>query len=122
MTEKKMTRAQAIELMLDITADGFEAENVQEAREILTKMHEQLTKPRKKSDTPSKTRLINENLAAKCVEAMEGHDAVTGKWLMEHVNGLMTPQKTTAVMKIAIEDGRVIRVKEGKTISYSLAE
>jgi len=115
MTEKKMTRKEALELAIAAVEN-------EEAKEVLTKMHAQVTKPRKKSDGPSKTRLINENLAAKCVAAIEGHDKVTSKWLIEHVNGLLTPQKTTAVMKIAVEDGRAVRIKEGKAIYYSLAE
>lgn len=126
MAEKKMTRAQALEFAIDNIAancmDDMETTGANEAIEILNKMHAQITKPRPKTDSKSKARIMNENLATKCVEAMEGHDSVTGKWLMEHVNGLMTPQKTTAVMKIAIDDGRVIRTKEGKTVTYSLAK
>lgn len=115
MAEKKMTRKDALTIAI------ASVEN-EEAKEVLTKMLAQVSKPRKKSDTPTKTQLINANLADKCVAAMEGHDAVTSKWLIEHVAGLMTPQKTTAVMKVAIEDGRVIKTKEGKTVTYSLAE
>lgn len=115
MAEKKMTRAQAIEFAIAAVEND-------EAKEILVKMHEQLTKPRKKSDTKSKARILNESLADKCVAAMEGHEAVTSKWLQEHVNGLLTPQKTTAVMKIAVEDGRVVKAKDGKAVTYSLAE
>lgn len=125
MAEKKMTRKEALELAIRLVnhvATEDDAANWSEVAEVLTKMHEQVSKPRKKSDAPSKTRLINENLATKCVAAMEGHEKATSKWLVEHVNGLLTPQKTTAVMKIAIDDGRVVRTKEGKTVYYSLAE
>ena len=126
MAEKKMTRAQAIEFAIDnITANcmgDMEKTGANEAIEILEKMHAQITKPRKKSDAPSKARIQNEALAAECVAAMEGQESVTSKWLIEHVNGLMTPQKATAVMKIAIESGAVVRKKEGKTVTYSLAE
>lgn len=119
MAEKTMTRAQAVEFAIEVVRDH---EGECEALTILEKMHAQLTKPRKKSDTKSKARILNESLADKCVAAMEGHEGVTSKWLAEHVKGLVTPQKTTAVMKIAIEDGRVVKAKEGKTITYSLAE
>lgn len=128
MAEKKMTRADAIQFAIDYLADGIDNEILKEddqTNEVLAtlkKMHEQLTKPRKKSDTKSKARILNESLADKCVAAMEGHEAVTSKWLQEHVNGLLTPQKTTAVMKIAVEDGRVVKAKDGKTVTYSLAE
>lgn len=118
MAEKKMTRAQAIEFAIE-TIRNYEGDC--EAIEILEKMYEQVTKPRKKSDAPSKARLQNEALAAKCIAAMEGQESVTSKWLIEHVDDLMTPQKATAVMKIAVESGAVIRSKDGKTVSYSLA-
>lgn len=119
MANKEMTRAQALVFAIE-TIREYEGEC--EAITVLEKMHAQVTKPRKKSDAPSKARLQNEALAAECIAAMEGHENVTSKWLIEHVNGLMTPQKATAVMRIAIESGAVVRNKEGKTVTYSLAE
>lgn len=114
MAEKKMTRKEALEIAI-AAVDG-------EAREVLTKMYEQVTKPRKKAEGPSKTRLANEKLAAECVAAIEAHgEPVTGKWLVEHVNGLLTPQKCTAVIRIAIENGEVVKTKEGKNTYYALA-
>ena len=115
MANKEMTRAQAL---------AFAIENIEneEVVAVLRKMHAQVTKPRKKSDAPSKARILNESLADKCIAAMESHEAVTSKWLMEHVNGLLTPQKVTAVMNVAIERGEVTKSKEGKTVTYSLAE
>lgn len=118
MANKNMTRAQAIEFAIE-TIRNYEGDC--EAIEVLEKMHTQITKPRKRSDAPSKARIQNEALAAKCIAAMEGHEAVTSKWLIEHVNGLMTPQKATAVMRIAIESGEVVRNKDGKVVTYSLA-
>lgn len=113
MAEKKMTRKEALEIAI-AAVDG-------EAKEVLEKLHAQVTKPRKRAEGPSKTRLANEALATACVAAMGDHDgAVTGKWLMEHVNGLLTPQKVTAVMAIAIERGEAIKAKNGKTVEYSL--
>lgn len=120
MAEKKMTRKEALEFAIEVVTDH---EGECEAVEVLKKMHEQVSKPRKKSDAPTKTQIINANLADKCVAAMEGHeDGVTSKWLIEHVAGLMTPQKVTPVMKVAIADGRVTRTKEGKTVIYSLVK
>ena len=114
MANKNMTRAQALELAIAAVDNA-------EAVAILEKMHAQVTKPRKRSDAPSKARVANEALAAAAVEAMEGHEAVTTKWICEHVRGILTPQKCTAVMRIAVDDGRVIRSKDGKAVTYSLA-
>lgn len=132
MAEKKMTRKEALELAIRMfkeheygANENFmtELEGIP-AVEVLTKMYEQISKPRKKSNTPSKARLANENMLRKCVEAMKGHDKVTSAWLLEHVTGWtsLTPQKVTAVMNIGIEDGTVIRTKEGKAVYYSVVE
>lgn len=119
MAENKMTRAQALEFAIEVVRDH---EGDCEAIGVLEKMHAQVTKPRKKSGAPSKARILNESLATKCVEAMRTHgEAVTSAWLMEHVNGLMTPQKVTAVMAIAIERGEATKAKEGKAVTYSIA-
>ena len=120
MANKEMTRAQALEFALEVL-NTYDDARALEAYPVLEKMHAQVTKPRKRSDAPSKARIQNEALAAKCIAAMEGQEGVTSKWLIEHVDGLMTPQKATAVMKIAVESGAVIRSKDGKTVSYSLA-
>lgn len=126
MAEKKMTRKEALENVLNWIDAGFipsDEETVEEVAEVLGKMHAQVSKPRKKSDAPTKTQIINANLADKCVAAMKNHEGgVTSKWLIEHVAGLITPQKTTAVMNVAIADGRVTKTKEGKAVIYSLAE
>ena len=125
MTNKSMTRAQAIEFAIDNIAANcmgdMEKTGANEAIEVLEKMYAQITKPRKKNDAPSKARILNESLAMKCYNAMEGQENVTTKWLIEHVNGLMTPQKVTAVMKILIENGTVVKSKEGKAVTYSRA-
>jgi len=122
MANKEMTRAQALTFAIDrlreIEGDWAELD---ESIAVLEKMHAQVTKPRKKSDAPTKTQIINANLAEKCYAAMEGQENVTSKWLIEHVNGLMNPQKVTAVMKILIESGKVVKNKEGKTVTYSRA-
>ena len=115
MANKEMTRAQALVFAMEVIEDH---EGECEALGVLRKMHEQITKPRKKSGAPSKARILNEGLAAKCYEAMEGQENVTTKWLMEHVNGLLTPQKTTAVMKILVDNGQVVKNREGKAVTY----
>lgn len=120
MANKEMTRAQALTIAID-TIREYEGEC--EALTVLEKMHAQITKPRKRSDAPSKARILNESLAGKVYEAMQGYgEPVSTKWVCEHVNGIMTPQKATAVMRILLEDGRVTRSKEGKAVTYSIAE
>ena len=113
----KMTRAQALEIAINTLHDY---EGSCEAADVLQKMYEQLTKPRKKSDAPTKTQIMNANLARAAVEAIREHgEPVTTKWVCEHVPGIMTPQKCTAVMRVAIDNGDITRNKDGKTITYT---
>jgi len=121
MANKEMTRAAALVFAMELIENTSDAPEYVAAHEVLAKMHAQIIKPRKKSDAPSKARILNESLAAKCYEAMEDKEGVTTKWLIEHVNGIMTPQKCTAVMRILVDDGKVIRNKEGKAVIYTRA-
>ena len=116
MAEKKKTRKEAMECVLALP----EVENNAEVAEAIGKPYASVTRPPVKSDAPSKARTPTDSLAAQCVAAIREHgEPLTGKWLIEHVNGLMTPQKVTAVMKIAIENGEATREKNGKVITYS---
>ena len=121
---KKMTRKEALELMLEITREGFEAEEVQEAREVITKMIASIKKQSERPRTTSKARIQNEKLADDLVGEMVGHgEPVTTKWITEHVKFITTSQKATAVCKVAIEKGDIIRtVDEKKQVWYALAE
>lgn len=116
MAEKKMTRVEALNIALETV------ENT-EAREVLRKMVEQLSKPRKKAEGPSKARRDNERLAHDMADAIAAKgERVTSKWVTEHVRGIMTPQKATAVARVGIDLGLLTREKEGKVIYYNVAE
>ena len=123
MAEKKMTRKEALENVFGWIADGYipsDEATVEEVREVLDKMYASITKPRVKSNAPSKARIENEKLAAAAVEAIREHgEPVTCKWITEHVRGILTPQKATAVMKLAIDAGEVTREKNGKVVTYA---
>lgn len=54
MAEKKMTRKEALTIVLDATREGFEAEEMVEAREVLSKMLEQISKPRPRKANTAK--------------------------------------------------------------------
>lgn len=116
MAEKKMTRKEALEIAIAAVEN-------EEATEVLSKMLEQVSKPRKRAEGPSKARRENERLLADVISAIEDKgEPVTSKWITEHVRGLLTPQKVTAVAKIGIENGSLVRNKEGKTVTYSIPE
>ena len=114
--KSNVTRKSALEFCMELP----EVKANPEVAEVLGKMYASITKPRTKSDAPSKARILNESLATAAVAAIREHgEPVSTKWITEHVNGILTPQKATAVMKLAIERGEVTREKDGKNVTYS---
>ncbi len=115
MTKKnEMTRAQAIENAIALFApDAPEVE-------VLNKMLASITKPRKKSDAPSKARIENEKLVDAAIAAMNG-ETVNAKWLTEHVRGILTTQKAAAVMRLGVELGKIEKLVDGRKVSYKAA-
>lgn len=109
-----ITRADAIAFAIKA------CEGNAEVVDVLTKIHAQLTAPRKKS--VSKARLANENLAAKVRDAISANgDGVTSKWLVEHIEGIDTTQKAAAVARVAVELGYIHKCVDGKAITYAIA-
>lgn len=117
MTEKNtITRAAALAYAIDACA------NNPEVAAVLTKMHEQVTKPRKRSDAPTKTQIENAAILKRAIEKMTAHgEPVTCKWLTEHVEGIPTTQKAAAIMKNGSKDGLIICERSGKSPLYSVA-
>jgi hypothetical protein len=107
---KTLTRAQAIAIAMERTAD------LPEVNEVLRKMHEQLVKPRAKA--VSKARLANEGLARKLAAMLPtegaGSKAIVGFGIPE----VATTQKAAAVMRVACELGLAEKVVDKKNITY----
>ena len=121
MANKKntITRAQALEFAIQIVQ---EHEGDCEAVEVLGKMLASITKPRPKTDEPSRAAKENARLAAEVLNTLPKGEAVTAKWMTEHVNGIMTAQKCTKVMAVLLGAGKVERVEkvEGRYVGYRL--
>jgi formaldehyde-activating enzyme involved in methanogenesis len=112
MSEKKMTRAQALTAAIAYAEQDGNAECV----DVLKKMLTSITKPRKA--TTSKTRIQNENLARKVYDAVEG--AVTSKDVAAlGIAGIPSSQKATAVMNVAVDLGLFSKAKDGKCLVYT---
>ena len=91
-----------------------------EEREVLVKMLASITKPRKAPEGPSKTQLVNANLADQLVAAMVRHgEPVSAKWIAEHVEGINTSQKAVAVVHAAGE--RIVKFYDCRNALYRLA-
>ena len=121
MAKSTMTRAQALEFainfMITVDADAeVDDPTAKEAVAVLTKMHEQLSKPHAKA--VSKARKLNESLAAEIAHHIPA-EGMTSKDIVNLGNpAVTTTQKAVAVMRVAEELGLVTRVKDGKKISY----
>lgn len=114
MTKNTVTRADAIRAAIELfPVDAPEIE-------VLEKMLTSITKPRKKSDAPSKTRIANLALVDDAVNVM-GNNEVNAKWLTEHVKGIMTTQKAAAIMRLGVEVGKIDKIVDGRNVSYKAA-
>ena len=119
MAKSNITRKQARELaihVLSTTREDWDAAPLEDAVEVLTKMHEQLSKPREKA--VSKARMQNENIVKDIINRIPA-DGLTSKEIVNLGNpAITTTQKAVAVMRVAEEMGFISKVKEGKKISY----
>ena len=110
-----ITRADALAIAIERCAD------VPEVADVLTKMRASITKPRVKSDAPSKARVENERLARALTEAIPAGGEVTAKWVTEHVRGVLTTQKAAAVARVGVELGVLRKVVDGRKVTYTVA-
>ncbi len=125
MTKSNVTRKSALSAaiiafdflnMEAIRPDGMPDVDYVEVKETLAKMLEQVSKPRAKA--VSKARKANEYLASAIVKQMPV-DGLTSKEIVAiGLPDVATTQKAAAVMRVAEELGLVVKVKDGKKISY----
>lgn len=110
-----ITRADAIAFAIKA------CEGNPEVVDVLTKMHEQLMKPRKA--TVSKARKVNEGLAAKIRDAISARgDGMSTKDIVAlGIPEITTTQKAAAVARVAVELGYIRKCVDGKSITYALA-
>jgi hypothetical protein len=100
------------------------------AKQVAEKMLASITKPRSKSNTPSKTSVENAALLGDVLKILPTIEYAengkpTGGYsfvnITAKVNGIMTTSKLGAVLKPAIADGTVIKYRgrlNGKTVTF----
>jgi hypothetical protein len=120
-----ITRAQALQAAIALAkrvATEDDSYRWTEVAEVLTKMYASITKPREKSNEPSKAAKENIRLAGEVLKVMPEGEPVLTSWIMEHVNGIMTSQKCTKVMAVLISAGKVEKVEKvkGRYVGYKL--
>ena len=116
---KTMTRKEALSTAIAFIEDA-ECAEFEETLEVLNKMLEQLSKPRSKSDTPSKTtaRIANEKLIKQLYDLVD-EKPFNCTFVQEHLTGVLTPQKAAAVMNVGIDLGLFTEDKDGKKRIYT---
>lgn len=116
MAEKKnMTRKQALTNAINYSKGCGDYNTA----EVLEKMLEQVSKPRKA--VVSKARKINENLATN-VAKMCGDEVTTKDVVALGLPEITTTQKAAAVLRVATELGLFEKVVDGKKVSYRKPE
>lgn len=128
MTKSTVTRKAALTAGI-IALDYFNMENIRpdsmgdldyaEAIQVLVKMVEQVSKPRKA--VVSKARKINENLAAEVCKHIPAEGLTSKEIVALGLPEITTTQKAAAVMRVAEELSLASKVKEGKNIRYVIA-
>lgn len=111
MAEKNITRKQALTNAINY-AKGCED---YATAEVLSKMLEQISKPRKA--VVSKARKINENLASE-VANLSGDEVTTKDIVALGIPEITTTQKAAAVLRVATEMGLFEKATEGKKVTY----
>jgi hypothetical protein len=115
MAEKKMTKATAMTL----GAEALAAVNP-EAAEILAKEAARLSAPRKATGKVSKEQAANMASADALLVAMEPEVKYTATEAGKLV-GIETSQKATAVLKLLVEAGAVVKEAGRKTLYSRVA-
>ena len=122
-----MTYFDALTTIVDFAkAHGFEAENPDALAKVETLRKQKQTKS--KAGQKSETRVKNEELARRVVDAIRnsGEDTIRAAWVAEHVEGINTTPKAVAVLNVGTDMGIIAteRVEKSATRSelvYKLA-
>ena len=111
----KVTRSLALATASDFIRSNMDAftafcEQPSDVVAILEKMSAQIqASATRKASTPTKSQIVNRNLAARVLDAMPDNMWVSSKWIANNVSEVMTTQKAIALTRILIEDGSVSR-------------
>ena len=112
---EKMTRKQALTKAIAYAKGCGDSATA----EVLGKMLEQVSKPRKA--VVSKARKMNENLAATVAKMCDG-EVTTKDVVALGLPEITTTQKAAAVLRIATEMELFEKVVDGKKVSYRKCE
>lgn len=120
-SSKSITNVSALSALVEFAkANGFDDTDViaKVERHIAV-----LSKPKAKSDQPSKVQMLNRSLAEQAYSYLAENGQVTAKGL---VDGLGSPyvtssQKATIIMSMLVADGRAVRNSEKGKVWWTMA-
>lgn len=122
MENKKMTKKETINLLIDVLMGNQEVEDMQIFIDFLTRERELLEKKSSKS-TPTKTQLENENIKNVIVEVLTESDRpLTITEIQKANTGLevLSNQKISSLLTQLKEENRVVRTEEKKKAYFSV--
>lgn len=123
MENKKMTKKETINLLIDVLMGNQEVEDMQIFIDFLTRERELLEKKSSKS-TPTKTQLENENLKEVIVETLLEIDRPVSIAEIQKANeelSALSNQKISSLLTQLKNEGRVVRVEDKKKALFTIA-
>ena len=110
---EKVTRKSALSAAIALFPEG------DENREVLEKMLEQISKPRKA--TESKAHKGNVAYAEKLASLVPNGATINSKWVVDNVPEILTTQKAAAILKVATDMGYFEKGEDKKRPVYTRA-
>lgn len=104
MTNSNITNAQAIAMSIELAKDANNDALVSK----LTKMYEVASKPRKKSDTPTKQQIARVNMLNELLTIAPNEPFGT-RFIIDNVKYCNTPQQATAILMHGIKSGKIAK-------------
>lgn len=118
MAEKKISRPVVLAYMVENFGDDLPAGYREVAETWLAK----LTAPRAASG-PTKSQRENAAMIDRMIETMADHgEPVTARWVLENVDGILTIQKASAIMRTGVRGGTFVADTDKKVTEYSVAQ
>lgn len=117
--EKKITKREVLTAMLEVPA-------IQENADFVAYIENELQLLAKKSENRKSAKTNEENLklADVVLDVLQGSQGMTASEIIranDQLAGLSTP-KMTALLKVLMEQGKVVRIEEKKRVIFKVAE
>lgn len=119
--EKQMTKAQALEMALEIIKEPQELVEKLQAMLEQQKKQDSAKRNRKGTSKVAKEKAQNMELVRKLFAEMEEPKALTLDEIKKAVPSFndFTPQKTSAIMKALVDNGEMERTTKDKKVAFS---